>query len=206
MKHIPILPLTLLGLTLYVAITALFAPPPALERAAAQEAYLEPTVTATAYPAPTTTPTAARTTVATTGPAATVDPTAMTPTATIESRPTFTSTPAPTLTLQPTLEFAQVAVPSPTPPSTLTCAPGQTVLITGVAPPRAPLLLYFGSRVVGGGSARPSGEFAIPLTTGSERVGMYTVTVRVRGTRQIVRALTCEVPATTPTPLARRVR
>lgn len=206
MKHIPILPLALLSLTMYVAITALFAPLPSFERAAAQGAYPELTVTATAYPAPATTTTAPRTTVPTTAPAATVGATAVTATATIEARPTITSTPAPTLTPQATLEFAQAAAPAPTPPSALTCAPGQTVLITGVAPPRAPLLLYFGSRVVGGGSARPSGEFAIPLTTGSERVGMYTVTVQVRGTRQIVRALTCEVPATTPTPLARRVR
>jgi hypothetical protein len=103
-------------------------------------------------------------------------------------------------------QFAQVADVTPTPPGILACAPGQTIMIDGVASPHTPLLLYFGPRIVGGGSARASGDFALPLTMGMERAGEYQVTVRVRGTGQVVRSLTCQVPATTPTTVPRRLR
>jgi hypothetical protein len=76
-------------------------------------------------------------------------------------------------------------------------------LITGQGPPRAAFLLYFGQRVVGGGSVSVTGSFSIPLVVGRERPGSYPVMVQVRGTEQILRELTCEVPpAAPPTPSA----
>jgi hypothetical protein len=76
------------------------------------------------------------------------------------------------------------------------------VLITGQGPPRAAFLLYFGQRVVGGGSVSLNGGFSIPLVVGRERPGTYPVIVRVRGSEQVLRELTCEVPpAAPPTPI-----
>jgi len=90
---------------------------------------------------------------------------------------------------------------TPTPLGELQCPPGVPVEISGEGPPRAPYLLYFGDRVVSGGSVEPDGRFSISLIVGSERDGTYEVTVRVRGTPQVLRQLTCTVPPTTPTPL-----
>lgn len=84
--------------------------------------------------------------------------------------------------------------PTPTPGESLVCPPGVPVLIHGSAPARAPLLLFFDQRPVGGGSAAPDGTFALKLTVGKERPGEYQVTVRVRGTSQVVRQIACTVP------------
>jgi hypothetical protein len=75
------------------------------------------------------------------------------------------------------------------------------VEISGTGPPRAAYLLYFGQRAVSGGSVGPDGRFRITLVVGSERAGTYTVTVQVRGTKQVLRSFTCLVPEATPTPL-----
>jgi hypothetical protein len=88
---------------------------------------------------------------------------------------------------------------TPTPSDELTCTPGEAITIAGYGPPRAAILLYFDQRIVGGGSVAPSGSFAIPLLVGKERPGIYTVTVRIRGSSQVLRAVTCEVPAASPT-------
>jgi len=190
----------------------------------AQQGYPAPNVTASppsasppsAYPPPAS-PTAGRSPTATTpvpptvppAPAATTPTMPPTPTTPPTVRPTLTSAPPPTR-IPPTVpQFMQVAdttPPTPTVPGALECAPGRLVLISGVAPPHAPLLIYFGTRIVGGGSARASGDFALPLIPGVERAGTYEVTVRIRGTGQIVRSLTCTVPPTTPTPVPRRLR
>ncbi|MFQ3629961.1 hypothetical protein [Roseiflexus sp.] len=122
-------------------------------------------------------------------------------------RPTLTSAPSLTRLPQATPQSARIAeVPPTTQPNVVECAPGQTIMISGVAPPHAPLLIYFGTRIVGGGSASASGDFVIPLMMGRERAGEYRVTVQVRGVGQIVRSLTCRVPPTTPTPVPRRLR
>lgn len=116
----------------------------------------------------------------------------------------------PTFAPQPEGTAAPAAVPplpspTPTPEAQLACLPNVPLIITGSAPPRAPLLLYFGQRAVGGGSAGPNGDFSLKLIVGQERAGDYQVTVRVRGTSQVLRELTCSVPATpVPTPLGRR--
>lgn len=179
----------------------------------AQQGYPAPaTTTPAAYPAPAT-PTATRPPAATTPPTpasptipATTTGAPATPTSTPLIRPTLTATPPPTRISPTSPQFVQVAEATPATPGILECAPGQTIMITGVASPRAPLLIFFGSRIVGGGSASASGDFALPLTLGMERAGEYQVTVRVRGVGQIVRALTCQVPPTTPTPVPRRLR
>jgi hypothetical protein len=91
--------------------------------------------------------------------------------------------------------------PEATPVNLLTCAPGERILITGQGPPRAPFLLHFGQRVVGGGSVSVTGSFSIPLVVGRERPGSYPVIVQVRGSEQVLRELTCEVPPlASPTP------
>jgi hypothetical protein len=193
----------------------------------AQQGYPAPDATASppsasppsAYPPPAS-PTAGRSPIATTAAPPTVPPAPATTTPTMPTVPTMPTTPTGLPTIRPTLtiappptrvptiapQFAQVAEATPTVPGALECAPGRLVLISGVAPPHAPLLIYFGSRIVGGGSARASGDFALPLIPGMERAGTYEVTVRIRGTGQIVRSVTCTVPPTTPTPVLRRLR
>jgi hypothetical protein len=52
--------------------------------------------------------------------------------------------------------------------------------------------------VVGGGSVSPSGSFSLPLLVGKERPGVYVVTVRIRGTMEVLRELSCAVPASPP--------
>ena len=188
----------------------------------AQQGYPAPNVTASppsAYPPPAS-PTAGRTPIATTAVPPTVPPAPATTTPTMPTVPTMPTTPTGLPTIRPTLtiapsptrvptiapQFAQVAEATPTVPGTLECVPGRLVLISGVAPPHAPLLISFGNRIVGGGSARESGDFALPLIPGIERAGTYEVTIRTRGTGQIVRLVTCTVPPTTPTPVLRRLR
>ncbi len=191
----------------------------------AQQGYPAPNVTASppsAYPPPAS-PTVGRSPIATTAVPPTAPPAPATPTPTMPPtptalpiptapptmRPTLTSTPLPTRVPPTTLPLAQVAEtmpPTPTAPGVLECASGRLVVVSGTAPPHAPLLIYFGTRIVGGGSARASGDFALPLIPGMEQAGTYEVTVRIRGTGQIVRSVTCTVPPTTPTPVPRQLR
>ncbi len=179
----------------------------------AQQGYPAPGTTASPssdYPPPASpTATAATSPTATPAPATTTPTVPQTPTAPSTVRPTLTSTLPPTRVPPTAPQFAQIASttpPTPAFPGALECAPGRSILISGVAPPHAPLLIYFGSRIVGGGSARASGDFALPLILGMERAGTYEVTVRIRGTEQIVRSVICTVPPTTPTPVPRRLR
>jgi hypothetical protein len=150
-----------------------------------------PQTTTTSAPAGTGTPTATTTATTTAG---TVAPSAPTFVA-----PTRSATPIlpPTVGPIPTEESASAEV-TPTPDNALICAPGEPVLITGEGPPRAAFLLYFDQRAVGGGSVSLSGSFSIPLVVGRERPGSYPVTVRVRGSEQVLRELTCEVPPSAP--------
>lgn len=123
-----------------------------------------------------------------------------------------TGTPAlaPTLVSPTPLAEVQQQAVTPTPTATLTlvgdvaCMPGAPLSITGVGPPRAPILLYFGDRVVGGGSVEADGTFTLPLLVGVERPGQHTVSVQVRGSGQVLTEFTCAVPAVTPTPLPDR--
>jgi hypothetical protein len=141
------------------------------------------TVTVTGTP-PTGTPT--RTGTATAG----------SPTSTARATPTRTLSPQPT-----------APIPTPTtievPEDALTCAPGVPVVLGGSGPPRAAFLLYFGQRIVGGGSVDPYGKFSTTLIVGGERAGVYQVTVRLRGSQDVLREVSCAVPPTTPTPLPR---
>jgi hypothetical protein len=160
------------------------------------------TATATATTNVTGTPTAT---------SATPSATQLTPTDSTESalRPTEPGTPP----LPPTATATDVEVPlaleeptlTATPVRTMVCPPGEPVEIAGQGPPRAAFLLYFGQRVVSGGSVSVNGQFSISLVVGYERPGAYTVTVRIRGTREVLRELTCEVPASpSPTPIKGR--
>lgn len=89
-------------------------------------------------------------------------------------------------------------------PNTRACAPGDTVAISGEGPANAGFLVYFDGRVVSGGTVRRDGRFEVGLTVGAERGGNYPVEVRVRGTRTVLTKFICQVPATTPTPIAPR--
>lgn len=130
-------------------------------------------------------------------------------TPTITPTPTLASTNStPVATLAPTLiqpapsiesQLAPTETPTVIPNSALICFPGQPLVITGDGPARAPFLLYFGQRVVSGGSVAPNGRFATTLIVGRERAGVYPITVRVRGTAQVLLATSCVVPDVTPT-------
>jgi serine/threonine protein kinase len=159
------------------------------------------TPTATPPPTPTVTP----------EPTATPEPPTSTalPPPSSTARPTSTSsptqTPSPTLTLTPSI--------TPTPlPYDFVCQPGRRYTIRGNGPPNSSVLLYFdpyqegqvtaGEMAVGGKNIDRNGYFSIPLIVDSSQApGLYTVTVRVRGTGEIVEQRICEVPETnTPTP------
>jgi hypothetical protein len=158
------------------------------------------TQTAAAYQAPgvrstqtVTTTTRTATTATTTTTTATAQVPAANPTATVTlaaevQAPTMPPTPTATLELT----------------GNVVCTPGQRLTISGAGPPRAPILLYFGRRIVGGGSVGPDGTFSLPLQVGAERGGDYPVAVRVRGSGQVLTEFMCAVPAVTPTPLPGR--
>jgi len=159
------------------------------------------TATADATPNAITTTAAATTTVGagtpTATPTSTLAPTSFAGTATL----------APTA-IQPTpfvepQRLAPTETPTAIPDSALTCFPGLPLVITGDGPARAPFLLYFGQRVVTGGSVSPSGRFATTLVVGHERAGVYAISVRVRGTAQVLLGTSCVVPDITPTLIPR---
>jgi hypothetical protein len=101
--------------------------------------------------------------------------------------------------LTPPQPLAPTETPTAIPDDALTCFPGQPLVITGAGPARAAFLVYFGQRVVSGGSVTPRGRFATTLIVGRERAGVYPVTVRVRGTAQVLLEISCAVPDVTPT-------
>lgn len=91
------------------------------------------------------------------------------------------------------------------------CVPGQAVTLVGVAPAASGLLVRFGGRVVAGAGTLADGRYTIELSLGPEAPGRYPVAVELRGTGQVVQALTCVVPgageaamvaALNPTPTA----
>lgn len=130
-----------------------------------------------------------------------------TPTATTTSTSSSTTsaTPQATSVDSTSLEPTSTATPTPTPDlNNLACVPGALVPISGSGPPNAGFLLFFNKRVVSGGTVQRDGTFAITLEVGNERAGSYAVEVRVRGTQQLLATRTCNVPMTTPTPIARR--
>jgi hypothetical protein len=104
----------------------------------------------------------------------------------------------PTPSIEPE-RLAPTDTPTPIPDSQLICFPGQPVVLNGEGPARAPYLVYFGQRVVSGGSVSSNGRFAATLIIGPERAGVYTIAVRVRGTSKALLETTCAVPNVTPT-------
>ncbi|MDQ2996117.1 MAG: hypothetical protein M3R61_03535 [Chloroflexota bacterium] len=129
-------------------------------------------------------------------------------------RPALTSTSFPTAAplapspIQPTpiiepQRIEPTETPTVIPDSALICFPGRPLVITGDGPPRAAFLLYFGQRAVSGGSVAPNGRFATTLIVGRERAGVYTISVRIRGTAQVLLETSCVVPNVTPTLIPR---
>jgi hypothetical protein len=147
---------------------------------------------------------------ATSAPTSTAQPTT---TSGSQAQPVATSTVAPTATAntlptapatvvaQPTARPAPTAAPTPIPAGELVCAPGAPVIIQGAARPRAPLLLFFNGRAIGGGSASATGSFALTMRVGNERPGSYPIQVFVRGSWEEVLQTTCTVPSVTQSPL-----
>ena len=162
---------------------------------------------ATAYPLPAASTTITPT-VASTVTTRTVQPTVVQATPTAILRPTANSAVTPTTVVVPT------AMRTPTPPltrasaptpiaddSTRSCLPAVPVTISGDGPANAGFLVVFNQRIVSGGTVRSNGKYSIDLIIGNEAAGTYPVEVRVRGSRQLLTAFTCQVNATTPTPL-----
>jgi hypothetical protein len=81
------------------------------------------------------------------------------------------------------------------------CATGQITWLRGSGPARAPFLIHWAGRPVGGGSVDRAGHWAIPLMVGQERPGLYHVEVRTRNDRALIGAFQCAVGVTVPTPL-----
>jgi len=158
-------------------------------------------LTATAEATPAITTTAATTAVgagtATATPTPTLSPTSFAGPATLTPSP-IQSTPS----VEPQ-RLAPTETPTAIPDSALTCYPGQPLVIAGDGPARAAFLLYFGQRVVTGGSVSPTGRFATSLIVGHERAGVYPISVRVRGTAQVLLETSCVVPDITPTLIPR---
>lgn len=99
-----------------------------------------------------------------------------------------------------------LAVPVQAQSDARTCAPGETLIITGTgAPPRTSLLLRWGGRPVGGGVSDAGGGYRLALQVGRERPGDYPVVVEVRETREAVQRLTCTIPGAAPSPTARAI-
>ena len=186
-----------------VVIVVLLAGPDARNAAGHYpDPYTSPTApTASASVASTTSPTGSRTSTTGTGTPTTTVSRARTPTLARSSGNELATQTALANSATETPEETSTPTLTPTPLGELQCPPGVPVEINGEGPPRAPYLLYFGDRVVSGGSVEPDGRFSIALIVGNEREGTYEVTVRVRGTPQVLRRLTCTVPPTTPTPL-----
>jgi hypothetical protein len=109
------------------------------------------------------------------------------------------SSPALPTSVAPAQKLEPTETPTAIPNDTLTCFPGQPLVITGDGPPRAPFLVYFGQRVVSGGSVASNGRFATTLMIGRERAGVYQIAVRVRGSSQALLETSCAVPDVTPT-------
>jgi hypothetical protein len=151
-------------------------------------------------------------------PNVTVSATAGTPapaqTAATSTAAAGTVTAIPTPSVAPTLTLPAQQVQAPTATQTLTptpglegtvpCSPGVELSVSGKGPPRAPVLLYFGRRIVGGGSVGADGTFTLPLVVGVERGGEHIVSVRVRGSDEVLTEFTCIVPDVTPTPVPGR--
>jgi hypothetical protein len=129
-----------------------------------------------------------------------------TPTRTVTATVTPTNTPTLEATATDEVEepvpptATRAVTPTATPSDGLACVPGEPIEIAGEGPPRAAYLLFFGERPVGGGTVEPDGTFLAKLVVGQERAGSYDVTVRVRGTQQVLREVTCAIPDVTPTP------
>jgi hypothetical protein len=123
----------------------------------------------------------------------TLTPTSLTTAATLAPSPI-----QPTPIIEPQ-RLEPTETPTAIPDSALICFPGQPLVITGDGPARAAFLVYFGQRVVSGGSVTPSGRFATTLIIGRERAGVYSITVRVRGTAKLLLETSCVVPDVTPT-------
>jgi hypothetical protein len=167
---------------------------------AAIDAAIGATDTAAAITASAGTATATTTTTTTSGvgtPTVTrtpvLSPTSVTGVATLAPSP-IQPTPIPT-----PQQLAPTETPTVIPDDALTCFPGQPLVITGDGPARAAFLVYFDQRAVSGGSVTSSGRFATTLIVGHERAGVYPVTVRVRGTAQVLLEISCAVPDVTPT-------
>jgi len=116
---------------------------------------------------------------------------------------TLAPSPIPPTPIPEQQRLAPTETPTAIPDSALICFPGQPLVITGDGPARAAFLLYFGQRVVSGGSVSPSGRFATTLIVGRERAGVYPITVRVRGTTKVLLETSCAVPDVTPTLIPR---
>ena len=169
----------------------------AIAAATLEAGYSAPTAQS-GQPAPTTAPAAPAATALNTP---TFTPTIVTPG--VGSTPTVLRTPGGATTTTPTRSPLPTA--TPTISGAALCQPGGAFTVAGNAPPRAPLLLYFNGRAVGGGSAGVTGQFALTLTVGRERPGVYPISVRLRGDGREVFRTVCEVTMlplrlTTPTP------
>jgi hypothetical protein len=70
---------------------------------------------------------------------------------------------------------------------------GETIMVQGDGRPGMAVLLWFDGRVVGGGSVKADGRFAIPLPLQDEAIGRHQVVVRERGGTLVLLEQTCVI-------------
>lgn len=176
--------------------------PPSPQAAPLLQPY--PAETSSPYPGESTASPTAGSTTPTLTESVTSTATTGTPTPTVSPTATQDSTPTPTRRPPQGALATATAEPLPTETADLACTPGDSITISGTGAPRAGYLVYFGARVVGGGSIGPDGRFSTTLTIGDEGPGIYEVVAEERGTRQVLRQLTCAVPEVERTPIPTR--
>jgi hypothetical protein len=165
---------------------------------------VSPSSTPVASNSATTTPSATPTIVPSQTPSATPAPSTTTPSATPTLVPSQTPsampTPSATATLVPsstpstTLTPSATATPrSPRPVPDLIGHLGETIMVRGDGPPGMAVLLWFDGRVVGGGSVKADGRFAIPLPLKDEAPGRHQVVVRERDGTMVLLEQTCVI-------------
>lgn len=84
--------------------------------------------------------------------------------------------------------------------NTISCIPGETIILEGTTDLGPAMIITFGDRPVGGGFRRNDGSYRLRLRIGNERPGIYPVRVEDRVSNEVIQEVSCQVPAFTPTP------
>lgn len=119
----------------------------------------------------------------------------------VQSPPTLPTSPPAQATTPPDPTVPPL---TPTPFGLISCPQFTQILVEGgprAGPARAPYLIFFRDRQIGGGSLDATGSFRNEMIVQREREGDYPITVRLRDSGQIVPVRVFAVNRTTPVPV-----